>query len=199
MGSKDPRVDAYIEKAAPFARPILARLREMVHASCPDVEETLKWRMPSFEYKGMLCGMGAFKEHAIFGFWKHELIVGENGKWKEAMGSFGCIKSLDDLPPRTEFARYMKKAVQLNDDGVKVEHKKTTPKKPLAMHPEFKTALSRNKKAMKTLEGFPPSAQREYLEWIADAKADETRARRIEQAVAWLAEGKRRNWKYERC
>jgi hypothetical protein len=198
MSRRDPRVDAYIKKSAPFAQPILARLREQVHAACPDVEETLKWRMPSFEYKGLLCGMAAFKQHVTFGFWKHDLIVGENGKWKEAMGSFGCIKSLDDLPPKTEFARYMKKAVQLNDDGVKVERKKTT-KKPLAMHPELKTALARNKKAAATLEGFPPSAQREYVEWIADAKSDDTRARRIEQAVEWLAEGKRRHWKYERC
>lgn len=199
MGRRDPRVDAYIEKSAPFARPILTRVRELVHATCPDVEETLKWRMPSFEYKGMLCGMGAFKEHAIFGFWKHELVVGDNAKWKEAMGSFGCLKSLDDLPPKTEFARYMKKAVELNDQGVKVERKKTTPKKPLGMHPELERALSRNKKALRTLEGFPPSAQREYLEWIATAKGDDTRARRIEQAVEWLAAGKRRNWKYENC
>jgi hypothetical protein len=199
MGKRDPRVDAYIAKSAEFARPILVRLRELVHATCPDVEETIKWSMPSFEHHGILCGMAAFKEHAVFGFWKHELVIGDNGKWRDAMGSFGCLKSARELPSKAQFAEWMKKAIQLNVDGVKVERKKTGSKSPIKMHPELKAALAKNKKALATFEGFPPSGQREYLEWVADAKGDDTRARRIAQAVEWMAQGKRRNWKYEKC
>ncbi|MCE9593987.1 MAG: YdeI/OmpD-associated family protein [Planctomycetes bacterium] len=199
MTKKDPRIDAYIAKSAEFARPILAHLRALVHSTCPDAVETLKWSHPSFEYKGMLCGMASFKAHCAFGFWKHELVVGDDPKAKEAMGSFGCITQLSDLPSKAKFAGYMKKAMALNDAGVKVVRKKTRPKAPVKMHPELKGALAKNKKALATFEGFPPGQQREYLEWVADAKGDDTRARRIAQAVAWLAEGKRRNWKYEKC
>lgn len=199
MVQTDPRVDAYIAKRAEFARPILVQLRALVHATCPEVRETIKWGMPSFEHHGILCGMAAFKEHAVFGFWKHELVIGDDPKAKEAMGSFGCLRSVDELPSKARFAKLMKKAIQLNVDGVKAPRAKTKPKAPIKMHPELKRALAKNAKAAATLAGFPPGAQREYLEWIADAKTDATRARRIADAVAWLAAGKRKNWKYEKC
>ena len=199
MPTRDPRIDAYIEKSAEFARPILTRLRELVHATCPEVEETLKWSSPSFEHHGLLCGMAAFKQHCTFGFWKHELVVGDNATWRDAMGSFGRITKLSDLPSKVEFARYMRKAIELNEQGVQAPKRKTVPKAPVPMHPELKTALLKNKKANATFRSFPPSAQRDYLEWVAEAKSDETRARRVAQAVEWMAEGKRRNWKYERC
>src|ERR1700741_3742906 len=136
MGKKDPRVDAYIAKSAEFARPILVHLRTVVHQACPDVEETLKWSMPSFEYKGLLCGMAAFKQHCTFGFWKHTLVVGDDAKAKEAMGSFGSLKQLSDLPSKTELARYVKKAMKLNDDGVKGRKPKHKPKPLPTMHPK---------------------------------------------------------------
>src|SRR5215218_2360106 len=99
MGSRDPRVDAYIVKAAPFARPILMRIRK----GCPSVEETMKWSFPHFDYKGMLCGMAAFKQHCTFGFWKASLLEGSIGsRAKDAMGQFGRITSVDDLPAEKE-------------------------------------------------------------------------------------------------
>lgn len=199
MGTRDPRIDAYIEKSAEFARPILTRLRENVHAACPDVVETLKWSHPSFDYKGILCGMAAFKQHCAFGFWKHALVVEGDTKADEAMGSFGCLKRVSDLPPRAELTRYVKKAMKLNDDGVKAVRAKTRPKKPIPMHPDLKRAFAQNKQALATFEAFSPSHQREYLEWIADAKADATRTRRLEQAIEWMAQGKPRNWKYMNC
>jgi len=198
MGTRDPRVDAYIAKSAPFARPILERLRELVHETCPGVVETIKWRQPAFEYEGPLCGMGAFKAHCVFGFWKHDLLIGDDEKAKEAMGSFGRLTSVTDLPSRTRFAAWMKRARKLNDDGVKVVRAKTRPKRPVPLHPDFERALARDGAARATLEAFPPSRRAEYVEWIASAKGDDTRARRIAQACQWLAEGKRRNWKYER-
>ncbi len=90
MASKDPRIDAYIAKSADFAQPILKHLRKVVHAGCPKVEETLKWSMPHFDYKGVMCGMAAFKAHCVFGFWKESLIF-DSGKAPEktAMRSFG--------------------------------------------------------------------------------------------------------------
>lgn len=198
MGTRDPRIDTYIEKSAEFARPILTRMRKLVHESCPDVVETLKWRNPSFEYEGLLCGMAAFKQHCAFGFWKHDLVVGEDPKAAEAMGSLGRIAKLSDLPAKARFAGYVKKAMRLNEEGVKVVRAKTRPKTPVKVPPELAAALARSAKAKKTYEAFPPSQKREYLDWVADAKTDDTRKRRVAQAVEWMAQGKRRNWKYER-
>ena len=198
MGTRDARIDAYIAKAAEFARPILRHVRALVHDACPEVGETLKWGMPSFEYKGLLCGMAAFREHATFGFWKHDLLVKDDAKAREAMGSFGRLRSVGDLPPKRTLAGYVRRAMKLNDDGVKAPRAKTRPKKPIPVHADFRAALAKNAKARAAFEAFPPSHKREYLEWIAEAKRDETRVRRVSQAVAWMAEGKPRNWKYMR-
>jgi len=198
MGAKDPRVDAYIRKAAPFARPILTRLRKDIHELCPDAAETLKWRMPSFEYEGLLCGFAAFKHHCTFGFWKHSLVVGDDAKAREAMGSFGRITSTADLPSRALLKRYMRKAMRLNEQGIKAPREKTRPRRSIAMHPDLKKAIAADRRAAATFKALRPSHQREYLEWIAEAKREETRTRRVAQAVGWLAEGKPRSWKYTR-
>lgn len=199
MVTRDKRVDAYIAKAPEFARPILTELRARVHAACPDVVETIKWRMPSYEYEGILAGMAAFKKHAVFGFWKHNLVVADDSKANMAMGSFGKLTEVGQLPNKTEFARLVKKAMKLNEDGVKAVRNKTAKKKPIAMHPALKQALADNPKARAQFEEFSPSKQREYMEWISDAKADETRERRLKDAVQWISEGKSRNWKYMNC
>lgn len=197
MAARDPRIDVYIANAAPFARPILERLREAVHAACPECEETLKWRSPTFLYRGaILCGMAAFKEHAMFGFWKGALI--DTGGAKEAaMGQFGRLTSVDDLPGKRELARYIRQAMALEDAGVKTPRTKTGKPNPPAEPPaHLLRALARNKRARTTFEGLSPSHRREYVEWIIEAKREETRRRRLAQAVEWLAEGKPRNWKY---
>lgn len=199
MVTLDKRVDTYIAKAPQFARPILVELRARVHASCPDVVETIRWRMPSFEYKGILAGMAAFKRHAVFGFWKHGLVVEDDSKANLAMGSFGKLTEVGQLPKKAEFARLVKKAMKLNDDGVQAVRNKTAKKKPIAMHPALKQALAQNPKARANFEEFSPSKQREYMEWIQDAKADATRERRLKDAILWIGQGKSRNWKYENC
>ena len=199
MGSRDPRVDAYIVKAAPFARPILMRIRKAVHKGCPSVEETMKWSFPHFDYKGMLCGMAAFKQHCTFGFWKASLLEGSIGsRAKDAMGQFGRITSVDDLPAEKELVALVRQAARLNDDGVKLVRRPRAPK-PMPRAPAaFFAALRVNATAKATYDGFSASHRREYLEWITDAKTDATRDRRIATAVEWLAGGKSRNWKYER-
>lgn len=199
MPTTNPKVDAYIAKQADFAKPILIRLRQLVHETCPDVTETIKWGMPSFEYQGLLCGIAAFKAHATFGFWKHDLVIGKDAKSREAMGSFGRLTSVDQLPSKKQFAIWMKIAMKLNEEGIKAPREKTTSKKPIPMHPQFKAALGKNKKAKATFDGFAPSCQREYLEWISEAKRDETREKRIATAIEWMAEGKKRHWKYANC
>jgi uncharacterized protein YdeI (YjbR/CyaY-like superfamily) len=198
MGTKDPRVDAYIAKAAPFAQPILAEIRARIHAACPEVEETLKWSAPAFQYHGLLVDMAAFKKHCACGFWKHDLLIEDDTKASEAMGSFGRLTSIADLPGKREFARLVRAAMRLNEEGIKAPRQKTTKAKPEAeIHPEFAAALAKNRKAKKAFDAFAPSHRREYVEWVAEAKRDATRARRIAQAIEWLAEGKKRNWKYE--
>lgn len=197
--ARDPRIDAYIERAAPFAQPILAHVRELVHEACPDVEETIKWGMPTFVHTGgILCGMAAFKQHASFGFWKHALVVGE-GEPRDGMGSYGKLASLKDLPPKKTLLAHVRKAMTLNEDGVKPRSRKAAPKPPPETPADLAAALGKNRAAKATFDAFPPSCKRDYVEWIVEAKREETRAKRLVQAVEWMAEGKRRNWKYERC
>ena len=197
--ARDPRIDAYIERAAPFAQPILRHVRALVHEACPTVEETIKWGMPTFVHAGaILCGMAAFKQHASFGFWKHALVVGE-GEPRDGMGSYAKLVSLDDLPPKRTLLAHLRKAVALNEAGVKSPARKSVPKPPPEMPPELVAALAQAPAAKAAFDAFPPGCRREYIEWIAGAKRPETRARRVSEAVAWMAEGKRRNWKYENC
>jgi uncharacterized protein YdeI (YjbR/CyaY-like superfamily) len=197
MGTKDKRIDDYIARAAPFARPILTRLRATVHEACPDVVETIKWSHPSFGYGGrMMAGMSAFKAHCGFGFWMGAKVLGET-KSGDAMWDYGRIASPDDLPPRKTTIAQVKKAMRLIDAGEgKMERGPAKPKKAIRVPKDLAIAFASNRKAAATYEAFPPSQRREYVEWITEAKSEETRERRLEQAVAWMAEGKRRHWKY---
>jgi uncharacterized protein YdeI (YjbR/CyaY-like superfamily) len=203
MGKRIAAVDAYIARQQPFAKPILVHLRDLVHEACPDADEVIKWGMPHFEYKGPFAGMAAFKAHATFGFWKEALL--REGKAslaksdEQAMGSFGRLRSLDDLPSRRTLASLIRKAMKLNDDGVK-HPKRSSARKPIVVRPPawFMTALRQKPKALATYEAFAPSHKREYVEWVTEAKTEATREKRLATMLAWLAEGKRRNWKYER-
>jgi uncharacterized protein YdeI (YjbR/CyaY-like superfamily) len=200
MSKKDPRVDAYIGRAAPFAQPILKHLRAVVHAASPGIEETMKWSFPHFMYKGMLCGMAAFKEHATFGFWKGSLIVDSAGRSaEEAMGQFGRLTSLKELPPKRVLVGYVREAMRLNDQGVQVPartRRKTS--RPVVVPPDLRKALARNAAARAMFEKFSPTHRREYCEWIVGAKREETRARRLVQAIEWIGAGRPQNWKYMR-
>ena len=193
MPKTDPRVDAYIDKAADFARPILKEIRARVHQACPACEETMKWSSPSFQYKGMLCGMGAFKADCMFGFWKAELVVGGSNPHAR----FRHLTSVADLPSRKEMAALIHKAMALNDQGVAVARRPPAKKAPAHVPTDLADALKKNKTAGTAFEAFSPSHKREYVEWITEAKREETREQRIQTAVKWIAEGKSRNWKYE--
>ncbi len=206
MGTKDKRVDAYIAKAQPFAKPILNHLRKLVYKGCPEVVETIKWGMPSFEYKGPLCGMASFKQHAVFGFWKTKLLKDPrnylDANFKQggaAMGNLGRITSLDELPPDNAIIDFIKQAMKLNYEGVKVPKKpKSTEKKVLKVPSYLSSALKMSKKAKETSDNFSYSNKKEYVEWLTEAKTEETRERRLATAIEWMAEGKVRNWKYVR-
>lgn len=203
MTKKDKRIDAYISKSASFAQPILKHIRLLVHRGCPEVEETIKWGMPSFDYKGPFFTIAAFKEHCAFGFWKSGLIKDKHGylqpianKGGAAMGNFGRIESMKDLPPDKVILDYIRQAKKLNDEGVKNPARKTTTRKPLEAPEYMLTAIRKNKKAWTTFENFSPSNKRDYTEWITEAKTEPTRDKRLAQAIEWMAEGKPRNWKY---
>ncbi|HEY1132148.1 MAG TPA: YdeI/OmpD-associated family protein [Roseateles sp.] len=198
MPTLDPRIDAYLATVPAFARPILQRLREDVHAACPGVVETLKWSRPHFMLDDkLLCGMSAFKAHCAFGFWERE--GAEPGK-AGAMGDFGRIETLANLPSRTELRRQIKAAAELLQAGAPRARKPDrAPRPPLSMPDDFAAAIGKRPAAQRTYDAFAPSKQRDYVEWVLEAKREETRAKRIAQAVEWLAEGKSRNWKYESC
>ena len=196
--SRDPRIDAYIARKAPFARPILEHVRARVHAVVPNVEETLKWSAPAFTLDGkILLIMAAFKAHAALNFWRGQEIGG--AAKDDAMGQFGRITSVEDLPPDRELDALIRKAVDLAAAAPAPRKVKHAPKPPPELHPEFAAALAAAPKAKAALDGLPPSAQRDYFEWISEAKQPATRAKRIATAIEWLSEGKRRNWKYQNC
>ena len=200
MPTTDPRVDAYIAKSADFAQPILEHLRAVVHAACPDVEETMKWSFPHFLYKGMMCSMASFKGHCAFGFWKAELLMADDEVKREAMGHFGRITSIKDLPSKKILAGYIKQAMKLNDDGVAAPARaKPAAPRALEIPDDLNATLDAVPAARKHFNAFSPSKQRDYAEWLTEAKTEATRTRRREQAVEWIAEGKSRNWKYEKC
>ncbi|PKB25145.1 uncharacterized protein YdeI (YjbR/CyaY-like superfamily) [Novosphingobium kunmingense] len=191
--AKDPRIDAKIADAAPFAQPVLTHLRALVHATFPDVEETIKWGMPHFMVGGKnLAGMAAFKAHCAF-------VIHGQGRQGDAMGQYGKIASLSDLPADAALARKLRAARADIESGTKKETAPRRAKPDLPVPAEFQAALDGNPAAKAVLEQFAPSHRREYVEWISEAKRPETRDKRIAQAVEWLAEGKKRNWKYEGC
>lgn len=197
--SRDPRVDSYIARAQPFARPILEQVRERVHRALPEVEETLKWGAPSFTLDGkILLMMAAFKAHAAVNFWRGQEI-GDGSPKAGAMGQFGKLASTADLPDDATFAALVREAAELSAAAPAPRTPKHAPKPPPGVHPDFAAALAANPAARATLDGFTPSARREYLDWISEAKQEATRTRRIATAIEWLAEGKKRHWKYQDC
>lgn len=197
--SSDPRVDAYIAKAQPFAQPILEHVRDRVHAVLPDAEETVKWSMPAFTVGGKIVLItAAFKAHVALNFWRGQELRGEQAN-ADAMGQFGKIRSLDELPPDAELDRLIREAAELSKSAPAPRKPKHAPKPPPELHPDFAAALAKAPQAKEVLDGFPTSAQRDYFEWIAEAKQDATRHKRIATAIEWLSEGKRRHWKYQNC
>ena len=200
--SADKRVDAYIEKAQPFAQPILIHIRKLIHKVCPDLVETMKWSFPHFDHKGAtLCSMAAFKQHCAFGFWKASLMSDPHKLFpageRSAMGHFGQIKSLKDLPSDKILMQYMKEAMKLNEEGRKVSRtNRVSEPKELFIPDYFIETVGKNKKAMKTFEDFSYSKKKEYVTWVTEAKTEKTRSARLATAVEWMSEGKIRNWKY---
>jgi len=202
MEKHSPKIDAYIEKSQDFAKPVLEYIRETVHEFCPDAEETMKWSFPHFMYKGkILCAMASFKQHCTFGFWlekemktMHEITRNIE---KNSMFSLGKITGIEDLPPKIQLKKALTEAMELTDMGVTV--KKAAPSKTETEMPDyFQTALNENIKALKVFEKSSPSFRKEYISWIIEAKTEATRNKRMEQSLEWIAEGKSRNWKYEK-
>lgn len=199
---KNKQVDAYIAKQTPSLQPVLEKIRAAVHKACPSCEEAMKWNVPWFVYKGPLLGMAAFTKHASFGFWKGKLLPDPDGIFPGPRRASMCTykaETVKDLPSQAVLAKYIKAAMKLNDEGINVPKRTGSAAKSPTVPKELAAALKKNAKARKTFEAFPPSCQREYVDWITEAKREETRTKRLATTIEWLTEGKRRNWKYENC
>jgi uncharacterized protein YdeI (YjbR/CyaY-like superfamily) len=202
----NPKVDAYIAKAQPFAQPILTHIRELAHKACPDVDEEIKWSMPFFVLGGVILGhMAAFKQHCAIGFWGPEMhsILREDGLLSEdGMGSLGKVASVKDLPSDKNLLNYYRQAAGFVASGQRtksIERPRKASKPAPEIPAELAAALKKNKAAAKVFAGFSASCQREYSDWIAEAKRPETKEKRVAQAIEWIVEGKQRNWKYQNC
>ena len=199
--AKDQRIDTYIAKAAPFARPILRHLRQLVHQACPAAEEAMKWGSPFFLYRGkILCFTAAFKAHAAFGFWGAGMkkVIAADGHAKDGRGLMGRITRLQDLPSDKVLLHYIKTAMKLHDSGLSARIK-SKPKPALPVPADLAVALKKSKQAAAAWADLSPSCRREYIEWLIEAKREETRVKRLATTLEWLAEGRHRNWKYENC
>ncbi len=203
MVKKDKRIDTYIEKAQPFAKPILEHLRALVHKANPEVQETIKWSFASFDYKGPFCSMVSFKQHVVFGFWKSALLKDPDGylgegynKGGEAMGNLGRITTLKDLPPDKVIIDFIRQAKKLNDENIKLKPRPKASKTELVIPDYFSEAIKKNKKALETFNNFSYSNKKEYVMWVTDAKTEKTQQERMKTAISWMKEGKIRNWKY---
>ena len=197
MPKKNPRIDAYIAKSADFARPVLVRIRRLVHAACPDVIEDIKWSSPFYEHKGILLATPVFKKHCALIFWKGKLIFKGFPAKDNPAKKLRRIISNADLPGDKILAGYIRKAVELNDTGAKAPRFKPKARKKIGLPDDFLAALRKNKKALIAFENFSPSHKREYVEWISEAKREETRLRRLQVAIEQMAQGKSRYWKYQ--
>ena len=202
MGQFDPRIDAFIDKSADFAKPILMHIREVVHKASPLINETIKWGMPFFDYKGPVCMMAAFKQHCAFGFWKASRLNDPEGLLKgsdneASAGSFGRINSVADLPSDEALIGFVHQMIAINESGIKETKKPAPPKAELPVPADFGKLLEGNPTAIEHFVNFSPSKKREYLEWFVEAKSDATREKRMQQALEWITEGKSRNWKYQ--
>jgi uncharacterized protein YdeI (YjbR/CyaY-like superfamily) len=203
MSSANPLTDQYINNAAPFAKPVLQHLRQLVHQSNPEITESIKWQFVAFDYKKtILCNMAAFKSHCAFGFWLAEKMDDPDGilglERGAGMGQLGKITSVKDLPPDDVMIKYIKAAIALVDAGVKMSRPKTETKPLLQIPESMKKALAKNPTAQSNFENFTPAKQREYIEWITEAKTESTQLNRLETAIEWISEGKSKNWKYEK-
>jgi uncharacterized protein YdeI (YjbR/CyaY-like superfamily) len=203
MEQYDPRIDAYIEKSAEFAKPILEHIRRIVHEASPLITETMKWSMPFFDYKGPVCMMAAFKQHCAFGFWKVRRLDDPNHflnpTEETASGSFGKVYTISDLPNADVLKDFVLQAIALNEKGEKIPTVKKAPaeRKELIVPEDMAALLEEHPIAKETFEKFSYSHRKEYLEWITEAKTEATRQKRLAQAMEMMTEGKSRNWKYK--
>ncbi len=198
-------IDHYIAGAEDFAKPILELWRRLIHENCADVQEAIKWGLPHFDHKGdHMCVMAAYKAHCSFTFLKGELMSDlrlKAGKDVKPINRFlGKITQLSDLPADEDFIAMIKEAVQLNEKGIKIKREKPVAEKPKILEtPDYlQAALDDNTKAKEVFETKSNSFRKEYIIWITDAKTDETRQKRINEALAWIAEGKGRFWKHQK-
>jgi len=203
MGKKIKEIDAFIQKSAEFAQPILIHLRKLIHDNCPDIVEKIKWGMPHFEYKAeTLCYMSAFKKHCVFGFYKASLmknpILMQQAQAETAMGNLGRITSLKDLPSDNKMKTWIREAMSLTDKGIKLPPRKKTDASGIEVPEDFQKLLQKNKTAKANFTKMPPSHKKEYIGWITEAKTTPTREKRILTSLEWLSENKSRNWKYEK-
>lgn len=202
MSNADPKVDVYSENAEAFARPIMAHLRGLIRAACPDVTETVKWGIPHFDYRGeMMCIFAAYRAHCAFSFWKDSLMsdarLKANADLPAAKRFMGKLTTLADLPSDAELTAWIREAMSLNERGVKLAPRKSTgAPKPVGVPAAFAERLAANPSVKAVFEGKSASFQKEYNLWIGEAKTDATRDKRIDEALAWIADGKGRFWKY---
>lgn len=205
MAPKDKRIDNYILRAEDFAIPVLEHLRNVVHEACPEVRETIKWSFPHFEYKdSILCSMAAFKAHCAFGFWLGSQLSDPEGiletRERTAMGHLGRITSVKELPSRRIMKRYIREAMSLIDKGTRLEKKvvKAPAGKSVEVPAYLREALKKDPAALSVFNEFSYSKKKDYVEWLTEARTQGTRDKRLATALAWIAEGKSRHWKYER-
>jgi uncharacterized protein YdeI (YjbR/CyaY-like superfamily) len=199
--TRQSKFEAYADQLPDFAIPIFGHLRALVHATCPQVSEEVKWSIPHFVHGGEnLCIFAAYAKHCSFSFAKDSLMADPRLKSSAARPAakrfMGRLTTLSDLPPDDDLAAWIAEAMSLNDRGIKLPPRQSDGSKPVEVPQAFTDALAANPAAKAVFDTKSPSFRKEYNVWIGDAKTDATRQKRIGEALTWIAEGKGRFWKY---
>jgi hypothetical protein len=201
------QVTAYAAAMPAYAQPIFAHLRALIHTTCPDTDEAIKWSIPHFERDGdYLCIFAASPGHASFTFYKQQLMsdprLRDNLNLPAIKRFMGRLTSLSDLPDDATLAAMLQEAADLNARGVRLPDRapKTPPviDMPSAVATAVATALAANPAAQAVWDAKSAAWRKDYLVWITAAKTDPTRDARIAEALDWIADGKARFWKYQK-
>ncbi|MCB0792148.1 MAG: DUF1801 domain-containing protein [Flavobacteriales bacterium] len=196
------RINSHIAEQDEWKRRLMVRLRQLIHQVDPGIEETWRWNGPHFDRNGIMLGMSAHKTCVSIWFHKGALLKDPRRLFEplekdEAKGMRVYKLKESDAIDEKAFTELVKQAVKLNEDGVKLSEAKPA-RKTLVVPPELESVLKKDQHAMTNWEGFSYSKKKDYIEWVTDAKREETRKRRIAQAFQLIRDGLALNERYEK-
>jgi hypothetical protein len=195
------QINQYMAELPEWQRRMLVRLRQLIHEAAPEVEEAWRWDKPHFDNAGIMVGLCAFKEHVAVWFHKGALLKDTKKLFEatartEEKGMRAYKLHEGDKINEAAFLDLVKQAVAVNDKGTKLREAKPT-KKALVVPEDLEQVLRKDPTAWANWEAFPVGHRRAYVEWVTDARQEETRKRRIAQSLEKIREGEQQEERHQ--